>query len=90
VPLTAPVLELLERRRFGADERYVFSNHRHTCVCQAKKAASILSKGLSFEFRAHELRRTVAPFIGDAGGPFPYRARVEPPKCDAQHSHGDL
>ena len=59
---------VLERRRFGADDRYVFSNHRHTCVsARAKKAASTLSKGLSFEFRAHDLRRTAASFMGEAG-----------------------
>jgi len=68
VPLTAPVLEVFQRRRFGADDRYVFSNHRHTCVsARAKKAASTLSKGLSFEFRAHDLRRTAASFMGEAG-----------------------
>src|SRR5262245_29994381 len=68
VPLTAPVLEVLQRRRFGADDRYVFSNHQHTCVsARAKKAASTLSKGVSFEFRAHDLRRTAASFMGEAG-----------------------
>ena len=68
VPLTTPVLEVLQRRRFGADDRYVFSNHRHTCVsARAKKAASTLSKGLPFEFRAHDLRRTAASFMGEAG-----------------------
>jgi integrase len=68
VPLAAPVLEVLQRRRFGADDRYVFSNHRHTCVsARAKKAASTLSKGLPFEFRAHDLRRTAASFMGEAG-----------------------
>lgn len=68
VPLTAPVLEVLQRRRFGADDRYVFSNHRHTCVsARAKKAASTLSRGLSFEFRAHDLRRTAASYMGEAG-----------------------
>jgi len=59
---------MLQRRRFGADERYVFSNRRHTSVsARAKKAVSTLSKGLSFEFRAHDLRRTVASFMGEAG-----------------------
>jgi integrase len=68
VPLTTPVLEVLQRRRFGADDRYVFSNHGHTCVsARAKKAASTLSKGLSFQFRAHDLRRTAASFMGEAG-----------------------
>ncbi len=68
VPLTAPVLEVFQRRRFGADDRYVFSNHRHSCVsARAKKAASTLSKGLSFDFRAHDLRRTAASYMGEAG-----------------------
>jgi integrase len=68
VPLTTPVLEVLQRRRFGADDKYVFSNHGHTCVsARAKKAASTLSKGLSFAFRAHDLRRTAASFMGEAG-----------------------
>jgi len=68
VPLTEPVLGVLQRRRFGADEWYVFSNHRYTCVsARAKKAASTLSEGLSFEFRAHDLRRTAASHMGEAG-----------------------
>jgi integrase len=68
VPLTASVLELLKRRQVGGDDRYVFSNHRHTAVsARAKKAASTLSRGLSFEFRAHDLRRTAASFMGEAG-----------------------
>jgi integrase len=68
VPLTAPLVEVLQRRRFGADDRYVFSNQEHTCIAaRAKKAASRLSKGLSFEFRAHDLRRTAASFMGEAG-----------------------
>ena len=37
VPLTAPVFEVLRRRRFGADDRYVFSNHRHTCVSASEE-----------------------------------------------------
>jgi integrase len=68
VPLTASVLELLKRRQVGGDDRYVFSNHRHTAVsARAKKAASTLSRGLSFEFRAHDLRRTAASFMGECG-----------------------
>jgi integrase len=69
VPLTAWVLELLKRRKVGGDNnRYVFSNHRHTAVsARAKKAASTLSRGLSFEFRAHDLRRTASSFMGEAG-----------------------
>jgi len=71
VPLTSMVLEILKRRASAknADDRYVFSNHRHTCVAdRAKKAAAILCKGgVSFQFRAHDLRRTAASYMGEAG-----------------------
>ena len=71
VPLTAMVLEILRRRARAQspDERYVFSNHRQTCVAaRAKKAAAILCKGgVSFHFRAHDLRRTAASYMGEAG-----------------------
>lgn len=68
VPLTAEAVSALKRRRANADDRYVFSNHRHTCVAaRAKKAAALLSPGLSFSFRAHDLRRTAASFMGEAG-----------------------
>ena len=45
------------------------SNHCHTCVVdRAKKAAAILCKGgVSFQFRAHDLRRTAASYMGEAG-----------------------
>jgi hypothetical protein len=68
VPLTAEAVSALKRRRANADDRFVFSNHRHTCVAaRAKKAAAVLSPGLSFSFRAHDLRRTAASFMGEAG-----------------------
>ncbi len=71
VPLTAMVLDILRRRARAQspDERYVFSNHRQTCVAaRAKKAAAILCKGgVSFHFRAHDLRRTAASYMGEAG-----------------------
>ncbi|HVG52887.1 MAG TPA: tyrosine-type recombinase/integrase [Vicinamibacterales bacterium] len=71
VPLTSMVLDILGRRARveNADDRYVFSNYRHTCVAdRAKKAAAILCKGgVSFHFRAHDLRRTAASYMGEAG-----------------------
>lgn len=71
VPLTSMVLDILDRRARAknADDRYVFSNHRHTCVAdRAKKAAALLCKGgVSFHFRAHDLRRTAASYMGEAG-----------------------
>jgi integrase len=71
VPLTPMVLEILGRRANAKnrDERYVFSNHRSTCVAdRAKKAAAVLcNDGVSFHFRAHDLRRTAASYMGEAG-----------------------
>jgi hypothetical protein len=63
------VLKILGRRQKNRDDLYVFSNHRHTCVLdRAKKAAAILCRGgLSFQFRAHDLRRTAASYMGEAG-----------------------
>ena len=71
-PLTQPVVDILKRRWRTRDDRYVFSNHRHTCVAsRAKKAAAILCNtkqgGLTFHFRAHDLRRTAASYMGEAG-----------------------
>ena len=64
VPLTRPVVEILERRRELADEGaiFVFENRSGagSIAHRGKKAASILCRGLSFEFRAHDLRRTAA------------------------------
>src|SRR5690349_3099859 len=76
VPLTRMVLEILARRAKAKDrdDRYVFSNHRATCVAaRAKKAAAVLCSGdprtcgVSFHFRAHDLRRTAASYMGEAG-----------------------
>jgi integrase len=69
VPLTPMVLDILERRAAGRDERYVFSNDRHSCVAaRAKKTAAFLCHGgVSFHFRAHDLRRTAASYMGEAG-----------------------
>jgi integrase len=71
VALAPMVLEILGRRApaKSSDDRYVFSNHRHTCVAaRARKAAAILYKGgVSFHFRAHDLRRTAASYMGEAG-----------------------
>jgi integrase len=68
VPLTPMVKEILERGAKDGDDRYEFSNHRHTCVMdRAKKAGSVLCNGgVSFQFRAHDLRRTAASYMGAA------------------------
>ena len=71
VPLTKPVIAILERRRELAGEgaKVVFENRRGagSIAHRAKKAASILRRGLSFEFRAHDLRRTASTGMAEAG-----------------------
>lgn len=71
MPLTKPVLEILERRRELAGEGaiFVFENRRGagSIAHRGKKAAAILCRGLSFEFRAHDLRRTAATRMAEAG-----------------------
>jgi integrase len=71
VPLTKPVIDILERRRglAGDSAKVVFENRRGAGAIahRAKKAASILCRGLSFEFRAHDLRRTASTGMAEAG-----------------------
>ncbi len=68
VPLTSHVVSILKRRQFGGDNLYVFSNHPLTSIAwRAKKAASRLSRDLSFTFRAHDLTRTAASFMAEGG-----------------------
>ena len=80
VPLTRPTVEILERRRQRADEDvvFVFENRRGagSIAHRGKKAASILCRGLSFEFRAHDLRRTGATRMAEAGVPREHIAKV--------------
>ena len=80
VPLTKPVLEILGRRRelAGDGAVFVFENRRGmgSIAHRGKKAASILCRGLSFEFRAHDLRRTAATRMAEAGVPRDHIAKV--------------
>lgn len=80
VPLTKPVIEILERRRELAGEGaiFVFENRRGagSIAHRGKKAASILCRALSFEFRAHDLRRTAATRMAEAGVPRDHIAKV--------------
>lgn len=79
VPLSRPMLEVLRRRRAAVpkDEPYVFSNtYRSHVGARARKAAALLSQGLSFTFRAHDLRRTVASGLGASGIPREHIAHV--------------
>ena len=80
VPLTKPVLEILERRRelAGENSKVVFENRRGagSIAHRGKKAASILCRGLSFNFRAHDLRRTASTGMAEGGVPRDYIAKV--------------
>ena len=80
VPLTRPVIEILERRRelAGDSAKVVFENRRGagSIAHRAKKAASILCRGLSFHFRAHDLRRTASTGMAEAGVPRDHIAKV--------------
>jgi integrase len=82
VPLTAPVLSIITARRNTAKptDVFVFSRAAGASVAaRAKKAAASLSRGLwiededgtrhPFAFRAHDLRRTVATKLAEAGIP---------------------
>jgi integrase len=80
VPLTKPVIEILQRRRElgGENAKVVFENRRGagSIAHRAKKAASILCRGLSFAFRAHDLRRTASTGMAEAGVPRDHIAKV--------------
>src|SRR5262245_53353793 len=80
VPLTKPVIEILEHRRELAGEgaKVVFENRggAGSIAHRGKKAASILCRGLSFHFRAHDLRRTASTGMAEAGVPRDHIAKV--------------
>jgi integrase len=68
VPLTDPVVKILRARLQRRDDRYVFSSNGHASVAaRAKKAAAHLCRGFTFKFRAHDLRRTAASYMAEAG-----------------------
>lgn len=80
VPLTRGAVEILQRRQQLADDTaiVVFENRRGggSIAHRGKKAASVLCRGLSFEFRAHDLRRTAATRMAEAGVPREHIAKV--------------
>lgn len=71
VPLTAGVVEIMNRLKAKASEHSIFVFENHTgggsVVHRGKKAAAILSRQLPFAFRAHDLRRTAATAMAKAG-----------------------
>ena len=72
VPLTPMVARNPRATRRGAKHATTDTCSRTTVtpvsLDRAKKAAAILCKGgVSFQFRAHDLRRTAASYMGEAG-----------------------
>jgi len=80
VPLVERAIEILKARRQRAedDAKFVFENRpgAGSIAHRGKKAASILSRSLSFTFRAHDLRRTAATRMAGAGVTHEHIARV--------------
>lgn len=80
VPLTIEVLKILRARREEAKDTavHVFENRAGggSILHRGKKAASLLCKILSFEFRAHDLRRTAATRMAEAGVTREHLAKV--------------
>ena len=80
VPLSQGVLDILKLRRAAASERaiFVFENipGAGSVAHRGKKAASVLCRSLTFEFRAHDLRRTAATRMAEAGIPRDHIAKV--------------
>jgi integrase len=80
VPLAEPVLGILKARRERAEDeaKFVFENRlgAGSIAHRGKKAASILSRSLTFTFRAHDLRRTAATRMAEAGVTHEHIARV--------------
>ncbi len=80
VPLVGRAVEILEARREHAEDeaKFVFENRpgAGSIAHRGKKAAAILSRSLSFTFRAHDLRRTAATRMAEAGVTRDHIARV--------------
>ncbi|MEO5742777.1 MAG: site-specific integrase [Vicinamibacterales bacterium] len=80
VPLTRTVVDILKPRLKAAGESaiFVFENRRGagSVAHRGKKAALALCMSLTFEFRAHDLRRTAATRMAEAGVPRDHIAKV--------------
>ena len=80
VPLVAATVAILreQRTRVSDDVPWVFANEFGTGSVhhRAKKVAAELSRALDFTFRGHDLRRTCATGMAEAGVPVESIARV--------------
>jgi integrase len=69
----------MERRQTaGENAVFVFENRTGggSILHRGKKAASVLCRSLTFAFRAHDLRRTAATRMAEAGVPRDHIAKV--------------
>jgi integrase len=72
VPLVPNVVTIIKAQQQAGEERgsHVFPGRGNALVAhRVKKAGAALSRVLGFEFRSHDLRRTVATRLGEAGIP---------------------
>jgi integrase len=72
VPLTADVVEIIKAQcpdQEREPDRYVFAHLGESVKDRAKKAGAALSRTLGFQFRGHDLRRTAATRMAEAGVP---------------------
>ena len=80
VPITADVAALIEGRQPENDKArgvYVFSFDGDTAaIDRSKKASAALARALGIDFRGHDLRRTAATGMAEAGIPREHIAHV--------------
>ena len=77
VPLTERALELIRGQQKEDDDReYVFVGQGASLRDRAKKAPAALARVLGIDFRGHDLRRTAATRMAEAGIPRDHIAKV--------------
>jgi integrase len=77
VPLTDHALDLIRSQRKKDDDReYVFVGQGASLRDRAKKAPSAIAHALAINFRGHDLRRTAATRMAEAGIPRDHIAKV--------------
>jgi integrase len=72
VPLTAEVVKIIKAQCPEGEpepDGHVFAHFSESLKDRAKKAGAALSRVLGFEFRGHDLRRTAATRMAEAGVP---------------------
>jgi integrase len=72
VPLTAEVVKIIKAQCADGEpepDGHVFAHFSDSVADRAKKAGAALSRVLGFQFRSHDLRRTAATRMAEAGVP---------------------